>query len=160
MPLNPMLSLLNPVHNFTPYFLKPICTLSLHLSLCLGLQSYLTLSNFPTKIVYAFLFHPVWCVCSEHFTHDLIIWWTVQNMKLLLIMQSVNKVNLLAVQMCNWIQIKSVLCTYILTLYFSYLSGCEDKYCASFLRGPNKTFWLILIWWTTKHPSLLEVCTV
>jgi len=34
-------------------FLKTICMLSLHLSLCLGLQSYLTPSNSPTKIVHS-----------------------------------------------------------------------------------------------------------
>jgi len=34
-------------------FLKPICMLSLQLSLCLGLQSYLTPSNSPIKIVHS-----------------------------------------------------------------------------------------------------------
>jgi hypothetical protein len=38
-------------------FLTPIGMLSLYLSLCLGLQSYLTPSNSPTKIV-----HSIQCV--------------------------------------------------------------------------------------------------
>jgi len=55
-PLVPVLSKMNPVHNFLSYFSKINLIFTLHL--CLGLPTGLFPSGFPTKVLYAFLIFP------------------------------------------------------------------------------------------------------
>jgi hypothetical protein len=52
------------ISNSHPTSLRSIFILPSHL--CLGVQSYLFLSGFLTKIVYAFLIYPMYATCLTH----------------------------------------------------------------------------------------------
>jgi hypothetical protein len=60
-PLVPVSSQINPVHTIPSYLSKIHLILSTHL--CIGLSSGLFPSDFPNKILYAFLFSPVHATC-------------------------------------------------------------------------------------------------
>jgi hypothetical protein len=77
----PVLSHMNPIHNIPPQSLKIFFILSFHLRL--GLPSDLLLSDFPTKILYTFLFCPVIATCHavpwfDHFD----VRWRIEIMNL------------------------------------------------------------------------------
>jgi hypothetical protein len=65
--LVPILSQMNPIHNFPLYSLTPIVILFFYLCLCL--PSGLLRPGFATKTLYAFLISPRCATCPAHRIH-------------------------------------------------------------------------------------------
>jgi hypothetical protein len=83
-----ILSQLNPIHNFPPYFFK------VHYNIILpsapGSSKWFLHSNFPTSVLWALIsLMPVTCPPPPtkflNFTNLINIWWRVQNKKFLII---------------------------------------------------------------------------